>query len=294
MKRKHLNLLLGALALCLVATVYFSREKPEPPPPPLTTLNSSDINRILIQHAGHPDIRLEKRKNEWWLAAPVETRAEAVEVGAILDLVTRPSQRRYPVAEMELDAVGLAKPDWSIQLNDVRIEFGVTDPIESRRYVRLGDTVHLVEDPPSAALDADYNDLVARRLLPANARITRLQLPGLALDRTGKDGWIVTPKSADTSADAAQQLVDAWLNAQAMWITPLDRKRSTLGSVTIQVGDENFSFDILDRKEQLVLARPEIGVQFTLPKTLDSDLFELKPPPEKKAETEPVAKPASP
>ncbi|MGH8453069.1 MAG: DUF4340 domain-containing protein [Nevskiales bacterium] len=289
MKRKHLNLLLAAVALGLVAAVYFSQEKPEPPPSPLTTLNSGDINRILIQHAGKPDIRLDKRKAEWWLVAPVETRAESVEVAAILDLATRPSQRRYPVSEMDLAALGLAEPDWKVQLNDVRIEFGATDPIEARRYVRLSGTVHLVEDPPSAALDADYNDLVARRLLPANARISRLQLPGLALTRTDKDGWTVMPKAADKGADAAQQLVGAWLNAQAMWITPLDRKRPTQGSIVIEIGDESFHFGILDRKDQLVLARPELGVQLTLSKTLDSDLFELKPPP--KEEPKAVSKP---
>lgn len=278
MKRKHLNLLLGALVLGLALAAYFGREKPEPPPPPLTTLNSSDVNRILVRHAGHADIRLEKRKNDWWLVAPVETRAEAVEVGALLDLVTRPSQRRYPVAEMDLVELGLGKPDWVIQLNDVRIEFGGVDPIEARRYVRLGETVHLIEDPPSAALDADYNDLIARRLLPADARITRIQLPGVTLSRSDKGGWTVTPRPADKGADAAQQLADAWSRAQAMWVTPLARPAAAQGTVSITAGNETFRFDILDRKDQLVLARPGLGVQFTLPKTLDSDLFELKPP----------------
>jgi hypothetical protein len=280
MKRRHLNLLLGALALGLAATVYVGREKPEPPAPPLTALNGTDINRILVRHSGHPDIRLEKRKNEWWLTAPVETRAETVEVGAILELAGRGSQRRYPVAEMDLGGLGLDPAGWTVQLNDVRIELGGVEPIEARRYVRLGDNVHLIEDPPSAALDADYNDLVARRLLPADVKLTRIRLPGIALSRSGKDGWAVTPATADKGADAAQRLADAWQQAQAMWITPLNRKRGAQGTVEIQAGDEQFRFLILDRKDQLVLARPELGVQFTLPKTLDSDLFELKPPPE--------------
>ena len=280
MKRKHLNLLLVTIALGLVVAVYFSREKPEPPLPSLTVLNNADINRILIQHSGSPDIRLEKRNNVWWLAAPVETRAETVEVAAILDLAARPSQRRYAIAELDLSEVGLAKPDWSVQLNDVRIEFGGLDPIESHRYVRQGDTVHLVEDPPSAALDADYSDLVARRLLPADARVNRVQLPGMTLSRNDKSGWRVAPASADQGADAAQQLIDAWQQAQAMWITTLDRKKSAQGTVQIQAGDEDLRFVILDRKDQLILARPELGVQFTLSKTLDNDLFEFKPPPE--------------
>jgi hypothetical protein len=280
MKRTHLNLLLAMLTLGLLAAVYFSQEKPEPPPPPLTSLDSKDINRILIQHSGKPDIRLEKPKDEWWLVAPVIARAETVEVNALLDLASRPSERRYPASEMALGELQLDKPSQVIQLNDLRIEFGGLDAIESQRYVRVGDTVHMIGDPPSAALDADYNDLIAKRLLPADARIRRIQLPGLTLTRSDKDGWQVTPKSADRGADAAQQLADAWQRAQAMWITPLNKKLSAKGGITIEFGEEAFRFEILDRDSQLILSRPDLGVQFTLSKTLVADLFELKPPSE--------------
>jgi hypothetical protein len=289
MKRKHLNLLLAVLVAGLAAAAYFGREKPEPPPPPLTALKAEDINRILVRHAGRDDIRLEKRGTTWWLTAPVETRAESIEVGALLELAGRASQRRYPVAEMDLAKLGLAPSDWSIQLNDVRLEFGGLDPIESRRYVRLGETVHLIEDPPSAALDAEYHDLVARRLLPDGAQLTRIELPGLTLARSDKAGWAVTPASADQGADAAQKLADAWLRAQAMWVTPLDRGKRAQGEVRIQAGEESFRFVILDRQEQLLLARPELGVQFALSKTLDSELFELKAPPKPEAKPQDTA-----
>lgn len=286
MKRTQLNLLLGIVAMGLVAAVYLSQEKPEPPPPPLTTLADGDISHIVIRHAGHDDIRLEKRQDGWWLVGPVQTRAEAIEVAAILGLASRESQRRYAVAEMDLATMGLAEPAWSVQLNETRIEFGETDPIEARRYVRLGDTVHLIEDPPSAALDAEYHDLVAKRLLPEKATLSRIVLPGLSLNRNDRQGWQVTPPAADRGADAAQQLVNAWQQAQAMWVTPLERGRTAQGSVTIRAGNETFRFDILDREQQLVLARSDLGVQFTLSKTLDGDLFELKPP------AQPIAEPA--
>lgn len=286
MKRRQLNLLLGVVALGLMAAVFFSREQPEPPPPPLTALAEADINRIVIRHSGEPDIRLEKRGAEWWLTQPVETRAEPVEIGAILNLPARGSQRRYPVSAMDLSEIGLDPSGWSVQLNDVRIEFGGVDPIESRRYARIGDTVHLIDDPPSAALDAEYNDLVARRLLPADADLRRIELPGLVLSRNDKKAWDVAPAAADRGADAAQRLADAWLQAQAMWITPLDAGQRGRGKIEIRAGDETFRFTILDRENQLVLARPELGVQFTLSKTLDSDLFELKPPPEEASESE--------
>ncbi len=280
MKRKHLNLLLAVLTIGLLAAVYFSQEKPEPPPPPLTSLDGQDIDRILVQHVGSPDIRLEKPKDQWWLVAPVITRAETIEVNALLDLATRPSQRQYPASEMDLAELALDKPRQVIQLNDTRIEFGGLDAIESHRYVRVGDTVHMIVDPPSAALDADYQDLVAKRLIPADAKIARIQLPGLTLARGDKEGWRVTPQSADQGADAAQQMVDAWQRAQAMWITPLNKKIPTQGHVRIEFGEEVFEFGILKHDTQLILSRPDLNVQFTLPKTLEAELFELKPPKE--------------
>ena len=275
MKRKHLNALLALAVAGLAAAAWFAREKPEPPPPPLTSLSVDAIRSIRIQHSGSPDIRLEKRKDGWWLVTPVETRAEPMEVNGILDLASRPSQRRYTAKEMNLAELGLAEPRWHVEFNDVKIALGDTDPIEARRYVHLGHQVHLIEDPPSAALDAEYQDLISRRLVAENARLLRVEVPGLVLSRNEKEGWDVRPAAADKGADAAQKLADAWQHAQAMWITPRSKLRPQ-GEVKLKTDREELRFEILDREDQLILARPELGVQFTLPKNLAADLFTLQ------------------
>jgi hypothetical protein len=278
MKRKHLNLLMAAAVAALVAAVYFSREKPKPPPKSLIALKPADITRIVIRHEGEPDIELSKDKGEWWLQKPVRARAEAIEVNGVLDLVTREIGSSYPVKDLRLAEMGLDKPKWSVDLNNVHIDFGDLDPLEGRRYARIGDQLHLIGDPPSAALDADYSDLIAKQLIPRKAQIDSIKLRDFTVTRTDKGGWTVEPKARDKGADAAQKLVNAWTGAQSMWNARAGSKEKSTESVTIRMGAEEIRFAVLDRKDQLVLARPELGVKFTVSKALEPEMFELQAP----------------
>jgi hypothetical protein len=291
MKRWHLNLLLLVLALALVPALYFSREKPAPPPKPMTGLSREALTRVLIHHDGADDIRLEKQAGAWWLVKPVHTLADPVEINGVLELATHESGNRYPVAGMKLAEFGLDKPSWYVELNGLRISFGDLDPIQGRRYLRIGDEVDLVDDPPSAALDANYSDLVSKRLLPPDAKPSRIELGGFSLARNPKTGgWAVSPASADRGADAAQKLANAWAGAQSMWNAMAGtatgkavKEAKPADSVHIVTDRGEFRFIVVERKDQLVLARPDIGVEFTLPKNLVQGLFELQAPPAKPA-----------
>ena len=79
MKQKQLNLVLGALALGLLAAVYFSQEKPKPKGPPLTALTAEAINKITHRHPKTPDNVLEKNDGQWSLTAPVQVAADPFE-----------------------------------------------------------------------------------------------------------------------------------------------------------------------------------------------------------------------
>lgn len=280
MKRKHFNLLLGAVTVALVPAIYFSQEKPEAPKPPVTALKESDVTHILLQHTGDPDVELKREGSTWWLVKPVRARAETLEVNGILDLATREASTSYPLAEVRLAELGLEKPHRRVRLNETVVEFGDVDPIENRRYVRVGDQIHLIQDPPSAALDADYADLVQKHLIPEGAKILEIRLKNLKLTRTDKDGWNVQPGSADKGADATQQLVNAWVGAQAMW-KQVSTDTKSADTAVIRTSDEEITFTILDRKDQLVLGRPDLNIRYTVSKALSDTLFTLKVPEKK-------------
>lgn len=292
MKRKHLNLLLVILAIALVPAIYFSREKPKPPPKPLTDLSVTAITRVLIHHDGAADIELEKKNGEWWLNKPVHARADTLEINGVLDLARRDSGKRYAVTEVKLADLGLDKPKWYVELNNLRIEFGDLDPMEGNRYLRIGDNIDLVGDPPSATLDANYSDLVSKRLLPPDAKINRIQFRHFTVQRNAQTGgWQVEPKSADRGADAAQKLVNTWSSAQAMWNAMTDKATKPTDTVTVRTDTEDLQFTVLDNKDHLVLGRPDLGVSFTLPKNIAQDLLELHAPAEPGKVAQPKASP---
>ena len=282
MKRGHLNLLMAVAVVGLVVAVYFSQEKPNPPPKPLTVMKQADITHVRIHHEGLPDIELSKDKGEWWLQKPVRARAETVEVNGVLELVTHEIGSSYPVKGLRLAEMGLEKPSWSVDLNNVHIDFGDLDPLEGRRYARIGEQVHLIGDPPSAALDADYSDLVSKQLISRSAPIESIRFKGFTVRRSEKGGWAVEPKAMDKGADAAQKLVNAWTGAQSMWNARAAGEKGA-ESVTVRAGGEEIRFDVLDRKDQLVFARPDLEVKFTVSKVLEPDMFDLQAPPPAKS-----------
>ena len=211
MNRTHLNLLLLVAVAGLGAGVYFSQKKEEPAVP-LTGLTADALTRIALEHPGHPKLVLEKQGAAWKIVEPVKADTDELEVSALTNLAPLGAKRKLPLAEVKLAELGLAPPAYRITLNDVALDFGAQEPIEARRYVLTGGEVALVDDPPSAALDADYSDLVAKPPVPADGEIVKIELPSGVSVVLGADGksWEAAPLQPDISADAPQKLAHAW------------------------------------------------------------------------------------
>lgn len=285
MKRAQLNLALLAVAAGLGLAVYFA-SRPEPPGPPLTALAADQVTRIALEHPGQPVIRLEKRDGAWFLAEPVQAEVDEFEINALLGVASAETKEKLEgaaLAELEL-----APPKYALTLNDTRVEFGGVEPLQYRRYVKVGESVFLIEDPPSAALDKDYADLVAKGLFPASAEIERIELPRLTLARA--DGkWSVTPADPKATADAMQKLADGWKNARSMWneqarSVPAQAKSERV-RVTLKSGEVR-EFLVAAREPQFKLHRPAAGVNHVLSKALADELLKLPDPP--KPEPEPL------
>ena len=290
MKRAQLNLALLAVAAGLGLAVFFA-SRPEPPGPPLTALTADQVTRIALEHPGQAAIRLEKRDGAWFLVEPVKAEVDEFEINALLGLATAETKERLEgaaLAELEL-----APPKYALTLNDTRVEFGGVEPLQYRRYVKVGEAVSLIEDPPSAALDKDYADLVAKGLFPTTATIERIELPKLTLAQA--DGkWAVQPADPKASADAMQQLADGWKNARSMWNerAPAAPAQGERVKVALK-GGEVREFVVAAREPQFKLHRPDLGVNYVLSKALADELLKLPEPPKEEPRPE-EAKPAEP
>lgn len=287
MNRTYLNLALLLVAAGLGLAVFLSQEKEEKGPP-LTALTPDAVTRIVIEHPDSAAIRLEKKDGRWSLTAPVSAAVDELEINALLDLAGKESKERLTgaaLAELNLDP-----PQYTITLNDTAIAFGGVEPLRYRRYVKTGDGVHLIEDPPSAALDQDYADLVAKNLFHSGAEIERIELPKLNLFKDKDGGWAVKPADPKASADSMQKLADGWKSARSMWNEQARNPKPKGDVVRITLkGGETAQFVVVERDPQFKLYRAEAGVNYVLSKALADELLKLPEPlPEKTKEKTPA------
>ncbi|MDE2149072.1 MAG: DUF4340 domain-containing protein [Gammaproteobacteria bacterium] len=291
MKRSYLNLAMGVLVLALGAGVYFSQNKSAPPKSPLTALKPARIDRIEIDHPGTKPVVLERHGAQWRLTQPIQADADSYEVNGVLDLATAPIRRNLESSPVKRSNLGLEPPQYSVKFNDVTIKVGGIEPLRYQRYVEVGKRIALVDNPSSGALGKNYAELVSKRLLPAGVQIDKIELPGVTVARSadGK-GWQISPPVERVAADAAQQLVDHWSEATALWTKladDTDESRKAPGNpqyvtVTLQSGAP-IRFLIAGHLPQLVLERQDIGIRYALGKDQADTLLRLA-----------TAKPATP
>lgn len=293
MKRSHLNLLLLALVAGLGGAAWFSQKPEAEKGAPLTALRQDAVSRIAIEHPGKPAIRLEKQSDgKWNLVAPVQGPADRFEVMGILGLAELEVKARLDAsvntAELELEP-----PQYSVTLDDTRIDLGGSEPMKYRRYVKSGEVIGLVDDPPSAALDADFSDLVSKSIVPETARLQKVELPGLTLVKDADGAWSSPQKPAATPGQVAT-LAESWKNARALW-NAADPPEGSKGDAVKLTLDDGAVINLVvqAREPQLILARKDLGVRYTLSKQLAQELFNIPEPLKPPEKAEPAASPAS-
>jgi hypothetical protein len=262
-KRVLLNVWLAVALLALVWVVWKEPgHAPKPPVAKLTAMSPAAANKIVItNHNG--TIILIKQAGAWQLAEPVKVAANGVRVDDLLELLQTNSLSQFPAAGHKLSEYGLAKPAVRLKLNDTEILFGGVTPVGQQRYVQLGDTIHMIADRYMFELTGNAAAWVSRNLVPPGAQIDALQLPDRKLSRNDKDEWSEVPAQKGITSEILQGLVKEWHEAQAVRVAPYE-KHASQGEVVITLAGQSqpLRFQIVARKPELVLARPEIGMQY--------------------------------
>lgn len=277
MQRMTLNIVLATAAFGLAAAVYFSQKKEEQGPP-LTPITAASLDHVSLEHPGSPTVKLERKDGHWKITEPVQADADPFEVNAFIDLAKQEVKKSLELNAVSLKDLGLETPAYSVMLNNQKISFGALEPIQSRRYLLTAGKVALVDDPPAEALDADYSDLVSRALLPTATEIQSIVLPGLNIAKSADaKSWVLTPEDANAGADARQKVIDSWKNARALWnaALPKDGVKGDEVNVTLK-GGTVIKYIVTARDPQLVIARPDIGVSYTLSKQLVDEMLKVQ------------------
>lgn len=278
-QRLLLNLALGAGALVLGALVaYLAGRSPEEAAPKLTSMAVSDVTSIRIQREERPDIALERRGEQWYLTAPYAIAASDFRARMLARIAVESSLKRYPAADLDLARYGLDPPRVRVFLNDTELGFGDSNPVTHQRYVLAGGQVHLVADTVFDVLTADVASYLGPRLLPEDAVVTRIALPEVTLTKQDT-GWTLEPEQPDLSADDIRAFVEDWTRAEALWAKPRSG-RPAQGEIRITLADGGeLRFQIIETDPDLVLARPDLEVEYTLSGGQADRLLKLSPRP---------------
>lgn len=258
--RLWLNLGLLLLVLLLALLAYYQPGLAPEAPVKLTSLGAQQVTRLRIEQAGQAPLLLEKQAGKWHITQPVQMEANTLRVETVLRLAETESLARFPARDLE--KFKLDVPQLRVWLNDVSIAFGDSAPLGQQRYLLLDDTVHLVADEVYYYLSGGLPLFAANTLLPRDAQLQSLTLPGFSLSRA--DGrWRLDP-SREVSMDDIVQFLDAWRGAQALQVTRY-QGRPGQGRVTAVLQDgAALEFSILAREPELILARPDLGLQYHL------------------------------
>jgi hypothetical protein len=296
--RALLNLGLAALAAVLVLVVIYKPGiEPDPAPQHLTTaLDPGDAVSITVSRELRPPLTLTRREDGWHVfTGDRELPAAGFQVNALLRLLTATASHHYAADSLETNTLGLEPPQATVRIDELEFRFGATEALENRRYVQHADTVYLVDDQYQHLVNADWASFVDRSLAGRGTAITRLELPDMTLEQSADDVWQVEPAQPDAGADALQTLVDNWQRAQALYV------RSHAGSdsretVRIYTGDteQPIELRVVSHAPDLVIARPDWGIQYHLTTGLEESLFTLPRPAEPEGEASPAPAPDSP
>jgi hypothetical protein len=276
--RVLLNLGLAVLVLALVLVIWLDPGR-EGEAPRLTGLAAGAVTRIVIRHGGDDEIRIERGNGQWRMSAPLQAAANEFRIEPLLRVVEATSHARFEAVAGELSRYGLDPPRAVLRADDVEIAFGDTEPIDHRRYMRVGATVHLVEDHYLHRLQAGYPAFVSNRLLPDGGRPVRVELPQFTIAQDALGRWTIEPER-DVPIDALDRLVDAWAEARAIIV---DRYHGDVAQGTVRVTLEGevqaLEFLVMESEVDLVLALPGSGLVYHLGSEQGARMMDLAPDP---------------
>ena len=264
--------LLNLALLLVVATLAFIIYQAEEPDTELERISDihfdnevTDITTLVIEHNGRRTRLQKSTDNQWQITEPIHIAANNFRINSILKLADAPIHNSYPVSELDAARIGLGSSKQnnnatSVSIGDETLRFGIISPVTNLRYIQIGETVYTIEDVYYPLLSSHFGTLVSLNLLPEHSTIEKLVLINQTISKDGSGRW---QSNIDISADRIAAAVKDWKTLQAFGIHEY-MQRDLQGEVYIYLEgkEEPLSFHITDTDPWLILARPELGLEY--------------------------------
>lgn len=287
-KKNILNLFLFITFIILATVIYLSEEKSSMLET-LTKINLSEITSINIRHNKNNTSLSKQPDDQWNITQPLTMPANNFRINSILKLANAPVHNQYHLDEIDLQTTGLAPAETSIQFNNLTISFGITNPVTNLRYIKLDDLVYTIEDVYSPLISSHFSTLVSLHLLAGNKNlpgrtIEKLVLINQTIAKNDKGLW---QSNINMSTDSVVKTIQQWQQQQAFAVHEYI-KRDALGEVFIYFENQPqpLTYVITDTDPWLIIARPEIGLEYHL--ELDAYDLLISPVDNKNKESLPI------
>lgn len=269
-QRTRLNLILATVTVALLLAVFsVSRRQDTPASPLLGELQDQTLTTIQIVNASQT-ISLIRENDQWKMTEPYQHTANEVQIEKMNQLLKIHSVSSFDSRGRDLAPYGLDEKALRVKLNDIDVRFGKTDPLNERRYMLVGNQVHLASRDIKYLFSMAPEAYLSTRLLPADASILALKLPtGSLILRQGE--WEGSGQLASIKGDALTRLISEWQYAQALKISAYSKQNGD--AVVVELSDGSIEYTLSREQDDFILAWPARGIQFHLTAETGKHLF---------------------
>ncbi len=268
----HRLLINLALLFCVIVLAVFLGTNKEQeivePEVTLTDIQPDSIHVIHIERRDLDDIIFQKQGDNWMMQSPFSLPASHARINAMLKLLQARSHDHFSAPDNDLTPYMLAVPAISITLNDTNIAFGDTNPLEDKlRYVLVEDTVHIINAGLFHQLQASATFFLDAKLIPPDASIKAIQLPELNIENV----------EDETLSGAHHQVLNSWKHLKSISVRKYEEIEA-IDTIKIELNTgELIKLIIVSNRPNLILARPDKGIQYHINNTVSDNLFPIKP-----------------
>lgn len=241
---------------------------------PITDMETKAVHHLQLERPGKPTLSFSLGESGWTMEAPYQLPAHEFTVKTLSSIVNIHSERQFSANAEQLASYGLDNPIARVVVNNnLVIDFGGTEQLSQQRYIMVNGQIFLVYDSWQRLLKANTEDFISMTLLPTDAKITAIDMPGLQLRKKGEE-WLLTP-ALEHSLDQVQFLLDNWNYQQANTVQAYSGDSKDKQRVRIQLQDQGTIEFIIVNRNPLILARADLGIQYVLAGGMAVELLQL-------------------
>ena len=241
----------------------------------ITGIKPENIESVEIKTADTA-LSLKQDNGDWVLESPIRWPANNVNVERLLTIASVETDSRLAANEIDLATLGLKFPKAILRLNDTEVLFGATNNIGARRYTMVGSTVFLLPDQHLPFITQGLTAMVDRRLLPRADELIVFKLPEFEISRNDNNIWQLIDANGFEQGQITT-LVENWQNLEASRVKLFAADKMPQQKIRVLFADgQNQEFFVMSIDPEIIIANPQIGLQYHFPAELYYQLISLR------------------